>query len=68
MKENGYKKILEFFAGHICNDICKYLDLINLRKNSNNKFSEQFYSKRFCLDYNICKGCSIPIRKNSVDN
>ena len=68
LKENGYKKILEFFAGHICNDICKYLDLINLRKNSNNKFSEQFYSKRFCLDYNICKGCSIPIRKNSVDN
>ena len=64
LKENGYKKILEFFSSHVCNDICKYLGLVHPRKKKNQiEITEQFYSKKFVLKYNLCKCCSIPIRK-----
>ena len=64
LKDNGYKKILEFFSSHICNDICKYLGLVHPRKKKNNiEINEQFFSKKYLLKYNLCKCCSIPIRK-----
>ena len=69
LKENGYKNILEFFSGHVCNDICKYLGLINPRKKKNkDEVDEQFFSNKYLLNYNLCKGCSIPIRKFSNEN
>ena len=70
--KDGYKKILEFFSTHACNDICKYLELINPRKknkkNKKNEINEPFFSKKFVLNYNLCKCCSIPIRKNINEN
>ena len=64
LKDNGYKKILEFFSSHVCNDICKYLGLVHPRKKKNNiEIEEQFFSKKYLLKYNLCKCCSIPIRK-----
>ena len=69
LKENGYKKILEFFSMHVCNDICKYLDLVHPRKKKNQiEINEQFYSRKYLINYKLCKCCSIPIRKMNNEN
>ena len=69
LKENGYKKILEFFSMHVCNDICKYLGLVHPRKKKNQiEINEQFYSHKYLINYKLCKCCSIPIRKINNEN
>jgi len=69
LKENGYKKILEFFSSHVCNDICKYLGLVHPRKKKNPiEINEQFYSRKYVIKYKLCKCCSIPIRKMNNEN
>ena len=63
IKENGYKKILEFFSGHVCSDICKYLRLVHPRKKKNLiQIDEQFFSRKYLINYKLCKCCSLPIR------
>ena len=71
LKNKGYKKILEFFSGHICSDICKFLGLVHPREKKNLDEIEnyqQFYKRKFLIKYKLCKCCSIPIRKISEDN
>ena len=71
LKENGYKKILEFFSGHACSDICKFLGLVHPRKKKSlNEIEnyQQFYNQKFLIRYKLCKCCSIPIRKISDEN
>ena len=68
LKDNGYKNILKFFSNHVCNDICKYLDLVHPRKKAHQiEINEHFFSKKFHPQYILCKCCSIPIRKYSND-
>lgn len=63
LKENGYNKILEFFSGHACSDLCKYLGLVHPRKKKNViEINEDFYRRKYLLHYKLCKCCSIPIR------
>ena len=66
LKDNGYKNILEFFSNHVCNDICKHLNLVHPRKKINQiEINEHFFSKKYNPHYLLCKCCSIPIRKYS---
>ena len=63
MKEKGYKKILEFFSDHVCNDICKHLELVNPRnKRHQIEINVQFYSRKYLINSKLCKCCSIPLR------
>ena len=69
LKKNGYKKILEFFSSHVCNDICKYLGLVHPRKKKNKiEINEQFFSRKYLSNYKLCKCCSIPIRIMGNEN
>ena len=64
-KGEGYKKILEFFSGHICDNTCKVLKLANPRKKLNPiEVNEHFFMDRYLLDVNICECCSCPIEPN----
>ena len=64
-KGEGYKKILEFFSGHICDNTCKVLKLANPRKKLNPiEVNEYFFMDRYLLDVNICECCSCPIDPN----
>ena len=66
LKENGYKNILKFFSNHVCNSLCKYLNLVHPRKKANQiEINEHFFSKKFNPHYILCKCCSMPIRKYS---
>ena len=66
LKKNGYKDILKFFSNHICNDICKHLNLVHPRKKINQiEINEHFFSKQYNPHFILCKCCSIPIRKYS---
>ena len=68
LKDNGYKNILKFFSNHVCNDICKYLNLVHPRKKAHQiEINEHFFSKKYNPHYILCKCCSIPIRKYSDD-
>ena len=62
LKENGYKKILEFFSSHICDNTCKKLQLAHPRKKLNPIIiNESFYSDKYLNDYsNLCLCCSVP--------
>ena len=65
-KKNGYKDILKFFSNHVCNDICKHLNLVHPRKKINQiEINEHFFSKQYNPHFILCKCCSIPIRKYS---
>ena len=65
-KRNGYKDILKFFSNHVCNDICKHLNLVHPRKKINQiEITEHFFSKQYNPHFILCKCCSIPIRKYS---
>ena len=62
LKDNGYKNILEFFASHICDNTCRTLELIHPRKKNNPiAINEQFYSKKYLTNVQLCKCCSFPI-------
>lgn len=64
-KGEGYKKILEFFSGHICDNTCILLQLANPRKKLNPiKISENFFMDRYLLYINLCECCSCPIDIN----
>ena len=64
-KGEGYKKILEFFSGHICDNTCKVLKLANPRKKLNPvEVNEYFFMDRYLLDVNICECCSCQIDPN----
>ena len=64
LKENGYKKFLEFFASHICNNTCKVLGLAHPRKKLHPiEVQESFFSNRYLNDINICICCSVPFHK-----
>ena len=66
LKDNGYKNILKFFSNHVCNDICKHLNLVHPRKKINQiEINEHFFCKKYNPHYLLCKCCSIPIRKYS---
>ena len=61
LKENGYKKILEFFASHICNNTCKVLGLAHPRKKLHPvEVQESFFSNKYLTDINMCISCSVP--------
>ena len=61
-KGEGYKKILEFFSSHICDNTCKVLQLANPRKKLNPiEISENFFMDRYFLYINLCECCSCPI-------
>ena len=61
LKDNEYKNILEFFSSHICNNICKALELAHPRKKNNPiQVNEKFYSKRYLTDTKLCECCSLP--------
>ena len=69
IRENGYKKILEFFSGHVCSDICKNLGLVHPRKKKNIiQIDEQFFSRKYLICYKLCKCCSLPIRNIKDQN
>ena len=69
LKENGYSKILEFFSSHVCDDICKYLGLVHPRKKKNPiEINEQFYNRKYTINYKLCKCCSIPIKISNNEN
>ena len=59
-KKNGYKDILKFFSNHVCNDICKYLNLVHPRKKINQiEITEHFFSKQYNPHFILCTCCSI---------
>ena len=61
LKENGYKKILEFFSSHICDNTCKKLNLAHPRKKLNPIIiNESFFSSKYLNDSNLCLCCSVP--------
>ena len=63
IKENGYKKALEFFSSHICDNICKKLGLTHPRKKINPIFiKETFFSNRYLIDKFLCTCCSVPVQ------
>ena len=69
LKEKGYKKILEFFSDHVCNDICKHLELVNPRnKRHQIEINVQFYSRKYLINSKLCKCCSIPLRITNNEN
>ena len=62
LKGEGYKKILEFFSSHICDNTCKALNLAHPRKKLNPVIvNENFFRGRYLLDINLCECCSCPI-------
>ena len=63
LKGEGYKKILEFFSNHICDNTCKILKLANPRKKLNPiEVTENFFMDRYLSDINLCECCSCPIQ------
>ena len=65
IKENGYKKILEFFTTHICDNTCKALGLAHPRKKLNPIIvKDTFYSNKYLIETNLCKCCSAPFHMN----
>ena len=63
LKGEGYKKILEFFSNHICDNTCKILKLANPRKKLNPiNVNENFFMDRYTLDIYLCECCSCPIQ------
>ena len=61
-KGEGYKKILEFFSGHICDNTCNALNLAHPRKKLNPVIvNDNFFSDRYLLDINLCECCSCPM-------
>ena len=63
LKGEGYKKILEFFSNHICDNTCKILKLANPRKKLNPiNVNENFFTDRYTLDIYLCECCSCPIQ------
>ena len=61
LKENGYKKILEFFSTHICDNTCKTLKLAHPRKKLDPIIvNDTFYSNKYLTDLNLCNCCSVP--------
>ena len=61
LKENGYKKILEFFSSHICDNTCKNLDLAHPRKKLKPiEVKDSFFSNKYLLNINLCLCCSAP--------
>ena len=69
-KGEGYKKILEFFSGHICDNTCKILKLANPRKKLNPiEVNEIFFTNRYLLDIYLCECCSSPkSKKENLEN
>ena len=61
IKNGDYKKILEFFASHICNNTCKTLDLIHPRKKNETSIDEEFFSEKYLTDIKLCHCCELPI-------
>ena len=72
IKENGYKKILEFFTSHICDNTCKALGLVHPRKKLNPiQVQENFFSNKYLIDTKLCKCCSAPFHQkegNEINN
>ena len=71
LKENGYKKILEFFTTHICDNTCKALGLAHPRKKLNPiVVEESFYRNKYLIETRLCQCCSAPfhIREDSKDS
>ena len=69
LKENGYKKILEFFSTHICDNTCKKLGLAHPRKKLHPiQVKDTFYSNKYLNDINLCKCCSVPIHVLNDNN
>ena len=63
LKGEGYKKILEFFSNHICDNTCKILKLANPRKKLNPiNVNDNFFMDRYTLDINLCECCSCPFQ------
>ena len=63
LKGENYKKILEFFSSHICDNTCKILKLANPRKKLNPiNVNENFFAERYTIDINLCECCSCPIK------
>ena len=63
LKGERYKKILEFFSNHICDNTCKILKLANPRKKLNPiEVTENFFMDRYLSDINLCECCSCPIQ------
>ena len=63
LKGEGYKRILEFFSSHICDNTCKILKLANPRKKLNPiNVNENFFMDRYTLDIYLCECCSCPIQ------
>ena len=61
-KGEGYKKILEFFSGHICDNTCNLLGLAHPRKKLNPiNVDDNFFADRYLIDINLCECCSCPV-------
>ena len=63
---SGYKRFLEFFSTHICNNTCKKLGLVHPRKKININVDETFFSGKNVANALLCKCCSLPIRKSDM--
>ena len=68
IKNGDYKKILEFFASHICNNTCKTLDLIHPRKKDKIKINDEFFYEKYLTEIKLCHCCEVPISldKNKI--
>ena len=66
LKGCGYKRFLEFFSTHICNNTCKKLGLVHPRKKININVDETFFSGKNVANALLCKCCSLPIRKSDM--
>ena len=61
LKGNGYKKILEFFSSHICDNTCRALGLAHPRKKLKPiEVKESFFSNKYLIETPLCKCCSVP--------
>ena len=68
--EHDYGKLMKFFVYHVCNDICKKMNLVHPRKKKREiVLNDEFYLFSYQSKIKLCTLCSLPIvSKDSMCN
>ena len=68
--EHDYGKLMKFFVYHVCNDICKKMNLVHPRKKKREiVINDEFYLFNYQSKIKLCTLCSLPIvSKDSLCN